>query len=37
MARIGGLDSCHESAVSTGSTAGRISNRVAGSVLHQPA
>ena len=37
IAKIGGFDSCQESAVSTGSTVGRMRNRVSGSVLHQPA
>src|SRR5437868_5298809 len=37
MARMGGLDSCQESAESTVSTTGLISNLVAGSVLHHPA
>ena len=36
IARIGGLDSCQASAVSTGSTTGPIANRVASLVLHQP-
>ncbi len=36
IARIGGLDTCQESAVSTGSRTGPIAKRVASAALHHP-
>ena len=36
IAKIGGLEICHASTVAGGRDTGAISNRVAGSVLHQP-
>ena len=36
IAKIGGLEICHASAVAGGRETGAISKRVAASVLHQP-